>query len=135
MIHSPGHPSFHIFDFLCTFHSRLLHQISPGKASQFWTPKNTVSCTLFLGLRRVFSTWHRDTMLGVKLTLLMAMGVMGGSPLRRLRVATRQLQWNGDSNEKVVPQCKAGGHGTGSDEADGYGIKRERDIYIIIYTV
>lgn len=47
-------------------------------------------------------------MLGVKLTLLMAMGVMGGSPLRRLRVATRQLQWNGDSNEKVVPQCKAG---------------------------
>lgn len=47
-------------------------------------------------------------MLGAKLTFLamgVVMGAMGDSP--RLRVA-RHLQWNGDSNDKVVPQCKAG---------------------------
>ena len=61
-------------------------------------------------------------MLGAKLTFLamgVVIGAMGDSP--RLRVA-RHLQWNGDSNDKVVPQCKAGGP-KGLERIHGYGRK------------
>lgn len=52
-------------------------------------------------------------MFGVKLTFLMALGAMSGvrgdsGALRGRSIAARQLQWTGDSNDKVVPQCEAG---------------------------
>ena len=82
-----------------TYPSSMIHSNSPRLfflGSVLDAPKPPV----FPGHPRSKGT---GTMFGVLLTCFISVADAADA---------RQLQWTGDSNDKVVPQCKAGGHGT-----------------------